>query len=373
MPRWDFERRRPYLTYEVLSSASLAIDSFIRTEGPVYGPEMYRPLRVALQRATGENWPPDTPGYTNVFRNYERLLASMMIASAAEGYLQLLLVGRWLVEQQPSRQEFYDRIVEWFHYPNEAFRSYDEWLQSGRTLHPMLVIVRTLRELYGRRHAPRISPSEILEGLYEATDDLPDSVLGDAIISLRAGQQAPLLPRAPAEIIGNADDQRQVREIVSFLSTGGILHGDAGAIRAGSMLTLDDRYLLPQTHIQVAQRVRRPPRQVNIEFAEGASVVEGQVHEELCRTRQRNPRLRCLAIQEYGLTCHICGVDFSKYGDAGSSVVDVHHLEPLGGAAAPRQVTVRDVRITCAICHRLAHSQTPVLSVEQVRELLELE
>ncbi|MBT5153279.1 MAG: hypothetical protein HOM44_04260 [Gammaproteobacteria bacterium] len=48
--------------------------------------------------------------------------------------------------------------------------------------------------------------------------------------------------------------------------------------------------------------------------------------------------------------------------------IDIHHKEPI--AEGKRETTIDDLVPLCANCHRLAHSETPPLTVDFLRELV---
>jgi hypothetical protein len=218
VPTWSFERRREVLYYEMLSSTAQAIAEFIRQNGDSYEEPQYEPFRAALAQATGYHWPPDDdPAYCNVFRNYLRVLKPFSVATVEEGRLQLLWVGQWLAEKNPSKEEFYRVLVETFRYPNDGFATRNEWVDSGRELHPFRAIVETFRFLNQYGAEPYMTPLEIFICLYNAHDNLPPEVLGDAVIRYRSAVPAPAeLPRM-ADPTAEDADYRQVREIVWFL------------------------------------------------------------------------------------------------------------------------------------------------------------
>ncbi|WOJ95220.1 HNH endonuclease [Congregibacter variabilis] len=77
---------------------------------------------------------------------------------------------------------------------------------------------------------------------------------------------------------------------------------------------------------------------------------------------ERSSYYRKLALRHYGKQCQAC--DFVPTADR---QLHVHHLFPL--AEGERQTTLQDLAVLCANCHELAHSESPPLSLEELRIL----
>ncbi len=87
------------------------------------------------------------------------------------------------------------------------------------------------------------------------------------------------------------------------------------------------------------------------------SFSEGGRKELVLSKAERNPMLRQSAIKKYGLVCMACGLI-----PKAASQIDVHHKDPI--AEGERKTTLNDVLILCANCHRLAHTESPPLSLD---------
>lgn len=88
----------------------------------------------------------------------------------------------------------------------------------------------------------------------------------------------------------------------------------------------------------------------------------------------RNPSLVREARRLRGYICEACDFNFqTKYGDLGKEYIECHHVDPLGHRDHPTTATrVRDVRMLCANCHRMAHRRRPPIPVEELRAQLGL-
>jgi hypothetical protein len=69
------------------------------------------------------------------------------------------------------------------------------------------------------------------------------------------------------------------------------------------------------------------------------------------------------------LACEGCDLDFGeRYGLLGDGFIECHHTLAL--AAGTRTTGLSDLAIVCPNCHRMIHRTRPMLTIEQVRELL---
>jgi len=90
---------------------------------------------------------------------------------------------------------------------------------------------------------------------------------------------------------------------------------------------------------------------------------EGDRYELTLSAVERNPSVRRNAIKHYGLKCYACDLTPKT-----SNQIDVHHLDPI--AEGQRQTIMEDVIPLCANCHRLAHSERPPLTIEEIKSVL---
>ena len=56
--------------------------------------------------------------------------------------------------------------------------------------------------------------------------------------------------------------------------------------------------------------------------------------------------------------CEASGPDFSKiYGERGRDFIEAHHKQPISGLGRSARVTIEDLEMVCANCHRMLHRQ----------------
>ncbi len=60
------------------------------------------------------------------------------------------------------------------------------------------------------------------------------------------------------------------------------------------------------------------------------------------------------------------------YGKIAEGFIHVHHLHPLSEVKEAHLVDpVKDLRPVCPICHAVLHLRNPVISIDEVREMLQ--
>lgn len=65
--------------------------------------------------------------------------------------------------------------------------------------------------------------------------------------------------------------------------------------------------------------------------------------------------------------CQTCGFQLEVSGKA---IIDVHHLNPMASQRGIRVTSIEELICLCPNCHRVAHTSSPPLTVEQVKSLL---
>ena len=118
---------------------------------------------------------------------------------------------------------------------------------------------------------------------------------------------------------------------------------------------------------QTNPKIIPPNDEGKLEFTEGA------VEEMIVELKKRDSRLRSLAIKKHGTVCQVCGFDFASfYGDLGNGYIEVHHIKPLSLESGVRKMTVADIAIVCANCHRMLHRKgRNAISVQELKGLLQ--
>ena len=100
--------------------------------------------------------------------------------------------------------------------------------------------------------------------------------------------------------------------------------------------------------------------------------LEGEEKLYLARRRERSPRNRLLCLSIHGEKCGVCGlIPQDTYGRDLSSILEVHHIEPLSEVGLPRAYNpVTDLIPLCPNCHRAIHKSKPALTPEELRKVI---
>jgi len=100
--------------------------------------------------------------------------------------------------------------------------------------------------------------------------------------------------------------------------------------------------------------------------------IEGVIKRSVILNRERNPRNRLLCLKIHGELCGVCGDDPKNvYGKDLGSILEVHHIEPLSEAEAPKKYDPRkDLIPLCPNCHRAIHKRKPAMLPSELKEQL---
>lgn len=102
---------------------------------------------------------------------------------------------------------------------------------------------------------------------------------------------------------------------------------------------------------------------------------EGARYQVLVNAYERNSEARRQCIATHGTTCCICGFSFGAvYGPEVEGYIHVHHVVPLSEVGGEYVVDpVDDLRPVCPNCHVVIHRRTPPYTIEQIRDLLDMQ
>lgn len=119
--------------------------------------------------------------------------------------------------------------------------------------------------------------------------------------------------------------------------------------------------------------VRAARHRVEEEKKRLRSFLDGSRREVARELAVRNASLIQAAKGSYPTVCCVCGFDFAKaYGKRGGGFIEAHHLKPVAFyQKAGRAVTVRDIRLVCANCHRMLHRGSRLLAISELKCIVE--
>jgi len=106
---------------------------------------------------------------------------------------------------------------------------------------------------------------------------------------------------------------------------------------------------------------------------DNASFPEGALKTVKVNRYERSPAARAACISYHGATCKCCSMNFSKrYGERGENFIHVHHLIPLHRIKTGYEVDpVKDLVPVCPNCHAIIHRKSPMLTIKELRALLQ--
>lgn len=119
--------------------------------------------------------------------------------------------------------------------------------------------------------------------------------------------------------------------------------------------------------------------------AEGSfgACCEGAIQRIEVDRRERDSRIRRLAIEialrdsAGKLRCQACKMSFEEaYGELGRDFIEAHHIDPLSNGAREidlsDEASVKDyIALLCSNCHRMIHRGREMLTVEELRKIVE--
>lgn len=234
MIEWQFEHFKTFTPYEIMQQAAAALSLYEGENTDGANPKMGK-LTDELTINTGHPaWMPDrdngnlrvnTEG--SVFRNKARLFSAFYICVPPdllknEGYgKQVMLTdfGHSLARGEISESEFYEYIVKKFQYPHLAYSDYEEWVNSGSTIRPLLLIIKSLVKIFENagRNAAYITSFEVYKYLQPLTDENCDKAVEEILDARVKGISDSV----------TGDTIRIINEMLAFLAIAGYVYIDS--------------------------------------------------------------------------------------------------------------------------------------------------
>ncbi len=111
------------------------------------------------------------------------------------------------------------------------------------------------------------------------------------------------------------------------------------------------------------------------ELEPGQKYSEGARKQVRVNAYERNARARSTCLRHYGYRCAVCGFLFEeRYGEIGKNFIHVHHLKPLALSDGTYHLNpIEDLRPVCPNCHAMLHHQERLLSIEELKAIIENE
>lgn len=240
MLKWQFEHFKTFTPYNIMVQAAAILLQYEGENTDGSNPRMSKMTRELIANTGHPAWTPnrdtgnlDINTEGSVFRNKARLFSSfyicvppeLLVAEGKPKKIFLTEFGRALGQGRVSEKEFYRFIVQRFMYPHPSFDDYEEWVESGNTIRPLLLIIKTLVALFEKagKNFAYLTANEIYEYLQPLTDENPVKAVQEIIKA-----------RNTSEISSySTDDLRKISEMLAFLSIAGyvIIDGTQGDTR----------------------------------------------------------------------------------------------------------------------------------------------
>jgi 5-methylcytosine-specific restriction protein A len=103
------------------------------------------------------------------------------------------------------------------------------------------------------------------------------------------------------------------------------------------------------------------------------SCYEGMAIPTMVNRYERSPQARQKCLEYWGCQCLVCDFDFEEfYGSLGRDYIHVHHLTPISEIGESYEIDpINDLRPVCPNCHAMLHRETTLLTIEQLREIIQ--
>jgi 5-methylcytosine-specific restriction protein A len=101
--------------------------------------------------------------------------------------------------------------------------------------------------------------------------------------------------------------------------------------------------------------------------------LEGALTTKIVSKRERSRRNRMLCLAIHGDRCDVCKLDPADMYPGLSSIIEVHHIEPVSLLTAPKVYDPRtDLIPLCPNCHRAIHRSIPAMLPDDLRCILNI-
>lgn len=356
--RWD-QGRLSYFNFDNLRRIAAVLVEMVGIEINTPAGD---PLRAALEAGTGMPFSLDS---YRVWRNYKRVFECSMLATSLNGQLFVSDVGKRLASDADMDVDGYlASVIPRFRYPFPAFQDYET---AESHVFPFCAV---LKYLIARFEADGHASLD-LDGLFSLIvgNGCDGTESTDHYLQLKQTGYRP-----------NADENRQVRELVIFLSQMSVLKWQGGEITLDvapdDFDTLNALKRIATPQYLSAGKALREEEFASLTSLSGEGVFEGLVFAsrespldrlfvEGKRNRvthvkiERSPMLRRMYFARFPSTsCDMCRCDTRSRYPWTDNLLELHHLLPLSSAlhVTVKGTSLEDVVPLCPTCHRSVHS-----------------
>lgn len=357
--RWDQGRLDYFQIDEIrrIANALIAVNGRELPHGqtPDY-------LRVTLSHYSAR---PFAPSHYKVWRNYKRVFGCQMLATEIGGVLVTTDLCKQLATGTVDSETYLSHIARFFYYPSPVF---DDYAPNGAQVFPICAIIKLLVATYLARANPTIKTEDVIRYLKG------NSANGTEPLSYYLS----LVP-APHAASVSADEERQVRELLRFISQFSFLkwkqpnlildvstHEEARAIANFMTPLAMPRLIDPGAElIQLAGvpatgvSLNSQPSDTSSETPDEIEFIEGSRVRKTHLRIERSAKLRELFFQAMvnPHECDMCSIDTIVKYPWSNRLVELHHLLPLSSPIRVEQkgTSLKDIVGLCPTCHRATH------------------
>jgi hypothetical protein len=303
-------------------------------------------------------------GPNATWRNYARVFASCLLATEVHGKLICSELAHKVSISGPGElasDEYFGHFIRRFYHPAPFFRGYKN---TGAQIFPGCALLRFLLSRLSQGKEPKASVAEIL------TFVVGNQCRGDEDLSFYQ-------VLTPSSRTFSADEERQVRELVIFLSQLNILKWENPHV----YLDVDNVPGVVNEVLSLATPFKKPrkaePERELLQLGETGDIgivplpvtpldlsdifIREGGRKSVTHVRtERSSRLRSFLFSSIKppFSCDICNAQTSLSYPWTSNLLEVHHLLPLSSPirVTTRRTSLEDLVPLCPNCHKATHS-----------------
>lgn len=319
------------------------------------------PLRSSLTSATGL---PFAPTHYRVWRNYGRVFGCCVLATSIDDKIVCTEICHALAEsgeKQLQASSYFEHFVRNFAYPSPVFQGYNS---SETCVYPCCAIIKFLLSRLHQKTPASITTEQIFSYI------IANECTGQEDVSFYKNLK-------PKKFIQNNDEERQVRELIKFISQIEFLKWSHPSlfldcsiedteqleyIRKLAEPILRQRSKDPATELLMLGNLKKTtPVPIGLKMGGlyGFSAFEGTPKQVTHVRYERSPKLREMFFSHitHPYLCDMCRLDVSKKYPWTVNILELHHLMPLASPirVTTRQTSLHDLVAVCPSCHKSTH------------------
>lgn len=356
--RWD-QGRLSYFQYENLKVIAHCL---VRLEGVVINQKDIDPLRAALESGTGL---PFAPKSYSIWRNYKRVFECSFLATNINDRLYVTDFCKRLASDNTKKidvDEFLSLFIPRFRFPFAAFNDYKK---SEQLIYPFCAVLKFLisNSLSGKQAAISL-------------EDVFAFIIGNNCTGLEPIEHYAGLKKTNYKPDG--DENRQVREMLIFISQMSILKWYAGSLfldispkdyedyngfqHLTNPFFKEPKQIREEEYLSMTALTDEPVYKFELQSREAPA---DDIFMEGKRTRvthikiERSPLLRKLFFEKYPETvCDMCVCETKQRYPWTDNLLEVHHILPLSSTLSitGEGTSLTDVVGLCPNCHKSVHT-----------------